>query len=90
MSYTVIWLNSAERELARLWLDAAARDEISAAAFEIDRLLRDDPEGQGESRSKTGRILFVHPLAILCEVVKDDRKVFVQHIWRFGRRSQRD
>jgi len=64
MSYTVVWKPVPEEELARLWTEALDRDAITTAANDIDRLLRSDPHGQGESRSGAVRVMFIHPLGV--------------------------
>jgi hypothetical protein len=42
MNYTVVWVPSAEQELAALWMAAADRDAVTRAAHEIDQQLRTD------------------------------------------------
>ena len=39
MNHAVVWLESAEQELAKLWLGAVDRDAITDAAGLIDQLL---------------------------------------------------
>jgi hypothetical protein len=62
MNYTVIWLPSAEKDLAALWLSATDRPEVTRAANEIDQRLGADAPNEGESRRGGRRILFVPPL----------------------------
>lgn len=83
MSYTVVWLASAELELAEVWLRAANRDRVTAAGNEIDIRLRTNPEIEGESRTRGRRILLVPPLGVTFEVHSDDRLVRVLEVWRF-------
>jgi hypothetical protein len=45
--FTVEWLPDALRELASLWLQAVDRNAVTAAQEEADRLLAQDPEGNG-------------------------------------------
>lgn len=40
MKYTVIWLPSAEQELAEVWLRAADRDRITEAAERLESTVR--------------------------------------------------
>lgn len=83
MNYTVVWLQSAEHELAELWLDASSdRDSITNASNSIDQLLRSNPESAGESRSSGRRILFVTPLGAVFRIVPNDRLVIVIRVWR--------
>ena len=83
MTFTVQWTTSAEDELAGLWTDASARDEITQAAAEIDRTLRDRPMDCGESRPGGERITLAAPLGILYRLNEQDRFVHVLHVWRF-------
>ena len=80
MSYTVVWKPSAESQLAHFWTSASDRPAITAAADEIDRLLRQNPLEQGESRSGKRRVLFVPPLAVFFEVHEQDRLVTVLRV----------
>ena len=82
MIFTVAWVAEAVDELADLWLVAADRDRVTAAAGTIDRNLRQDPQTQGESRDGNVRILFEHPLGVDFEIIEDDRIVFVLSVWR--------
>ncbi len=75
MIFTVLWKPLAEEELASIWIDAQDRQTISAAANEIDKLLRVDPQSQGESRSGSQRVLIMEPLVVAFEVEEDDRRV---------------
>lgn len=81
MKYTVTWTPSAERDLALLWMQAADRQALTAAADAIDLSLRRDPLGEGEARDGTSRILFAEPLAVLYDVQPDDCRVAV---WAVG------
>jgi hypothetical protein len=62
--WTVVWLPDAENELAELWINSSDRDRLTAAADQIDKILRHDPEAIGESRAHGRRILIVPPLAV--------------------------
>ncbi len=83
MIWTVVWLESAERELSTIWLDAEDRSLVAAAANAIDRALGRQPEQQGESREGGRRILLRPPLGVTFEVNPDDRLVRVLEVWRF-------
>jgi hypothetical protein len=87
MNCTVLWRPLAEQQLAQLWVNAADRNAIAAAADAIDGLLRRDPHLRGESRSGNKRILFVPPLTALFEVHEQDRIVYVTAIARSRRRA---
>lgn len=83
MKYTVIWVPTAEQELAALWMDAANREAVTRASHTIDYLLGRDPLGEGEPRPGGGRVLLVPPLGVLYEVSPDDCLVRVLHVWAF-------
>jgi plasmid stabilization system protein ParE len=87
MRYTVLWKPAAEQELASIWMNASDRDNITAAANRIDRLLHSDAESRGESRSAGMRVLVVPPLGVLFTVEPDDRVVSVGTVWRFTKRN---
>jgi hypothetical protein len=84
MRFTVTWKTWAQNLLASLWLNASPEDRpaITAAADEIDRLLRTDPESVGESRDGGDRILFVPPLYVIFTVNEQDRLVTVLTVRR--------
>jgi plasmid stabilization system protein ParE len=84
MTYTVVWTPTAERDLAEMWLNAVDRNAVASAANTIDVVLRDDPLSQGESRIESTRIMFVRPLGIDFDVVRDDRTVYVLAVWFIG------
>jgi plasmid stabilization system protein ParE len=84
MRYTVVWKPPAEEELTRIWTAAPNRNEIAAAANEIDRLLRSDPHGQGESRTGQVRVTFVAPLGVFFHIEDRDRLVSVLRVWCVG------
>jgi len=82
VNYTVIRKPAAEAELAEMWLNAANRDVVAAAANEIDRLLGTNPAEQGESRSGATRVTFVYPVGVFFDVQEEDRIVSVLRLWR--------
>ncbi|MHC4176588.1 MAG: type II toxin-antitoxin system RelE/ParE family toxin [Planctomycetota bacterium] len=82
MSYTVVWKPAAEEELAQLWTDADDRNAVTAAADEIDRLLRSSPHKQGESRRGSVRVVFIDPIGVFFDVQDQDRLVSVLRVWR--------
>jgi hypothetical protein len=75
--FTVVWLKSAEEELARLWLDAENRAAITSAGNAVETAMRQNPLAVGESREENQRIIIEPPLVIHCEVNLDDRVVRV-------------
>jgi len=80
MKFTVIWKPKSERGLASIWLTADDRAAVTAAANEIDRLLRSRPLAVGESRSGNIRVLVIPPLAVHYEVLEDDCLVNVMTV----------
>jgi hypothetical protein len=85
MNYTVLWKPAAQQELAQLWINAADRNALAAAADLIDALLHTDPQSLGESRHNDMRILICPPLAVNFKVSEPDRTVLVSDIWLSGR-----
>ena len=60
------WDEAASDELADIWVAATPeeRDRIEAAVLRANRLIRDDPQGAGESRGGKARVLFVDQLTV--------------------------
>ena len=85
MNYTVLWKPAAQQELAQLWINAADRNALAAAADLIDALLKTDPQSQGESRHRDMRILICLPLVVNFKVSEPDRTVLVSDVWLWGR-----
>ena len=71
--YTVVWHEKAQDELAQLWLDAAGRKAVSAAANQIDQTLSLDAEGKGVPLIGNLRFMAVSPLRVLFHVSEPDR-----------------
>ena len=82
MNWTVIWRPSAEQQLAQLWVSAADRNAVTAAANQIDAELQHDPLSAGEARAGPTRILIVHPLAVYFDVDVAQHEVAVWAVWR--------
>ena len=82
MRYEVVWRPVAEGWLADLWTAGPDRAAVAAVANEIDQLLAQRPWDLGEARGGTTRILIDEPLAVLYEIVEDDRRVYVLDVWR--------
>lgn len=81
MRYTVLWTPAAEQDLAEVWLHAADRVAVTAAADMLDQLLAQNPDQQGEDCFDTVRTLVVPPLGVDFEVVAMDRIVYVLTAW---------
>jgi hypothetical protein len=82
MSYSVVWRPKAEQELAALWLAAPDRKAITTSVHQIDQFLANEPADQGRWLIGVTRTLIVPPLAVVYEIIEDDRKVSVLTIWR--------
>jgi hypothetical protein len=79
--YTVVWLPDPLDRLAEIWMQAADRQAVRAAADRIDQRLRVDPDHQGvQLRGKW--YLIERPLAIQYVVRPDDRLVEVVQVRR--------
>ena len=87
MNHTVVWLPAAERDLAELWLNSDQRDAITLASQQLERLLRNDPNNEGEDRPHQRRILFEAPLGVIYRVLQADRVVIVLRVWSTARRT---
>ncbi|HEY3392392.1 MAG TPA: hypothetical protein VGK58_06785 [Lacipirellulaceae bacterium] len=88
MKWTVLYRQSAQDQLADIWLKAPNQQTVADAADEIDRLLASDPLNAGESRGGNTRIIVERPLTVLFDLFPDDRlvEVFAVSYWR--RRKQ--
>lgn len=60
-----------------IWLAAADRAAVAAAANEIESALGTDPASFGESRDARTRVAVVPPIAVHFEVSEPDRLVSV-------------
>ena len=88
MKYTVHWKATAQQRLAEIWLAAQDQQSVADAADRIDMLLRNNPEGVGESRDGNARILLVPPLGADYRVHPADQQVNVLAVWKFGPPAQ--
>jgi hypothetical protein len=86
MNYDIVWPATAEEELAAVWNDADDRNAVTAAVDEVERRLRRDPLGFGESRAEDERLTFYGPLAVYYRVDTARRQVLVLSVGPSGRR----
>jgi plasmid stabilization system protein ParE len=81
MNFTLIWLQSATDQLARIVTDlmAAGADAnaVTRAVSAVDAALQRTPTTAGESRDGVVRILFERPVVVDFEVHADERVVVV-------------
>ncbi len=82
MNYSVVWRPKAEQELAALWPGASDRKAATASAHRIDQFLGANPADQGRWLIGVTRALIVLPLAVVYEIIEDDRQVRVLTVWR--------
>lgn len=80
MNFTVRWTRAARDQLAAIWVASADRAGVTSAAHRIDVLLAADPEGVGEERPPTRRILFESPLVVLYRVDAANSRVIVSQV----------
>jgi plasmid stabilization system protein ParE len=73
MKWTVVYREAAERDLAELWLHAADRNALAAAADSIEKMLRSDPLNAGEMLTDSLRIITEGPLTAAYKVSALDR-----------------
>ena len=81
MSYTVVWEPAAERKLAEIWLASSHRAAITAAADDIERMLRHDPTQAGELVDVDKHRLISAPLVVYFDVSVPDRRVHIWAVW---------
>ena len=83
MSHGIKWQPRARRELADVYLVARRRGlgrAVTQASAQVDVLLAQSPDSQGEARDDHNRVVFVWPLAVHFEVVPKRRRVIVQSV----------
>jgi hypothetical protein len=90
MSHVVIWLDSADDQLAAAYLAAQARGAAAAvteAAARVESSLLLRASSLGESRGQHQRFVVVRPLAIRFEVHDEERVVVVTDVRYMPRRA---
>jgi hypothetical protein len=83
MLFTVVWLESAQKELARIWVQAADRNSVTKASHLIDRWLRRSPLTVGRAHGTKSQFL-VPPLQVIYTVSPDDCLVRVLQVGFVG------
>jgi hypothetical protein len=74
---TVVWVASAEEELANLWLASSDRSDVSQAADGIDTALRHHGADVGIELSEGLFAIELAPLRVLFEVLVPDAVIRV-------------
>jgi hypothetical protein len=77
--YTVVWHDTAQGQLAAIWLGAANKTSITNAARRIDVALSIDAASKGKALRRH-RELRVAPLRVLFAVSETDRLVSVIYV----------
>lgn len=81
MNYTVGW-DSAVEELAEASLGPAGRAAVADASHRLEQDLVRDPIGRGVAgTSSVNRFAVDPPLAIEYEIIEDDKRVRITHVW---------
>ena len=80
--YTVVWVESAQGELAELWINGPDREAMTAATQAIDKELAIDASHKGTELREGLRAIFSPPLRALFTVREDDRIVEVLRVKR--------
>ncbi len=82
MKYSVVWVHTAERSLASIWIESADRNAVTSAARQIDLALETDPTDVGESRDSNHRVAFEPPLACTFSIHPSAQLVRVLRVWK--------
>jgi len=81
MTFRVVWTDKATQELAEIWLNAADREAVNAAAALIDRVLKVHPlDDRHEIVNGFGTALRV-PVGIDFGVDPENQLVIVVAVW---------
>jgi len=81
MKWTVIFLHSAEIDLALIYDEANNKGEVTSACHQIDKQLQNDPDKKGQDYFGD-RIIQYGPLAVGYELSPDDLIVRVFQVLR--------
>ena len=81
---TVVWVESAEQELASIWLAFPDRNKVSMATHEIDQALKRDAIGEGVELCEGLYAIERSPLRAIFELLSEDKIVRVVKIKRSG------
>jgi len=78
--YTVVWLEDAQDELARIWLDAEDRQVVTQASADIDASLAVDPASKGDHLSEGLWRFRMPPLEVAFAIREQDRIVEISNV----------
>jgi hypothetical protein len=85
--WQVLWQPAAERQLAEIYNHSDQKQLVTDAANRLDRALKADPFGIGESRDENTRVAFEYPLRINYDVMEEDCRVWCWPSVACGRRT---
>ena len=74
---TVVWVESAEQELASIWLALPDRNKVSKATHQIDQALKRDAICEGVKLCEGLYAIECPPLRAIFEVLSEDNVVRV-------------
>lgn len=74
---TVVWVESAEQELASIWLALPDRNKVAKATHDIDQALKRDAIGESVELCEGLHAIERGPLRAVFEVLSEDRVVRV-------------
>ena len=83
MIFGVVWVPTAQNDLASIWLAAADPDAVTRASHQIDVILAWDADHQGRAFADT-RILVVPPLLAVFDAYPDDAIAVVLELQELG------
>jgi hypothetical protein len=78
--YEVIWTETAEQDLATVWMTYPDRNAVTQSAAIIDQRLGQNGPQEGESRPGNRRITIEAPLGVSFEFDAADQTVYVLHV----------
>ncbi len=88
MSYEVVWDVQAYRKLEKIWDETQDIGPAVNAFDEIERRLSQQPENEGESRSRGRRIILLAPLGAIYRVQPRLQEVHILDVWAFRERKR--
>ena len=77
----VVWRQTAEDELAAIWLASSNRNAVTVAAHAIDQVLAVDADVVGRPVFDTVREYVHLPLGVEFEFIIADARVWVLKVW---------
>ncbi len=80
--HKVIWVPSADNELAEIWLNSIDRDEVALASSKIDTVLGDHAESVAEEVAEQLYGFDCPPLRVLFEVIAEGLTVRILKVKR--------